>query len=47
MLSLPSSKGQLNSPVFKAMLTYWEATGQNQRFFRWACNIKLQVVPVK
>lgn len=38
---------QLNSPVFKAMLTSWERQGENQRFFGWVCNIKLEVVPVK
>ena len=47
MLPLLSLQQQLNSPVFKATLTSWETPGQNQRFFGWACNIKLQVVPVK
>lgn len=47
MLPLLSLQQQLNSPVFKAMLTSWETPGQNQRFFGWACNIKLEVVPVK
>lgn len=47
MLPLLSLQQQLNSPVFKATLTSWETPGQNQRFFGWACNIKLEVVPVK
>lgn len=47
LFSLLCLQQQLNSPVFKAMLTSWERQGENQRFFGWVCNIKLEVVPVK
>lgn len=47
VLPLLSLQQQSNSPGFKATLTSWETPEQNQRFFGWACNIKLAVVPVK